>query len=404
MKNYTLVTFLGKGRENRETGYRKTRYRFPGEVEPRPETAFLGLELAKYLKPDVLVILGTSGSQWGVLMENLALEGQEEEKRICLMDAEATATVEQQTLDGLTDVLSGATGYNVMPMLIPFGKNAEEQYNILDTVADAVPNGAVSFDVTHGFRHLGMVGFLSAFMLERVRNLAVRDLWYGALDMTENGVTPVLKLDGLTHVQRWVSALDRFDATGDYGVFEPLLIEDGVAEDKAKCLKEAAFFERNFNVSDAKRKIHTFLSELESLSGASGLFRKKLRERLVWVKESDLGEHQRKLAFQYLNRGDFVRAAVLGWEATITRQCLLRDKSPDEFPARKETQEKFESELKEQKYEQRKVEAYWDLKDLRNALAHGGEPSCKHIRQILKDPNPERLHREIETCLQRLLN
>lgn len=60
-----------------------------------------------------------------------------------------------------------------------------------------MPNGQVSFDLTHGFRHLGMVGFLSAYMLKRVRDLSVRDLWYGALDMSRDGVTPVLRLDGL---------------------------------------------------------------------------------------------------------------------------------------------------------------------------------------------------------------
>jgi CRISPR-associated DxTHG motif protein len=34
----------------------------------------------------------------------------------------------------------------------------------------------VSFDLTHGFRHLGMVGMLSAFMLERIGRVAVRSL------------------------------------------------------------------------------------------------------------------------------------------------------------------------------------------------------------------------------------
>lgn len=37
---HTLVTFLGKGRENPQTGYRKAQYRFPDESAPRPETAF----------------------------------------------------------------------------------------------------------------------------------------------------------------------------------------------------------------------------------------------------------------------------------------------------------------------------------------------------------------------------
>jgi CRISPR-associated DxTHG motif protein len=66
--------------------------------------------------------------------------------------------------------MSRAAGRAVAPRLIPFGRDAAEQREILETIATAVPNGEVSFDLTHGFRHLGMVGFLSAFILGRVGN------------------------------------------------------------------------------------------------------------------------------------------------------------------------------------------------------------------------------------------
>ena len=54
-----------------------------------------------------------------------------------------------------------------------------------------------------------MVGFLSAFMLERIH-----DPWYGALDMMGNGVTPMLKLDGLVRVRHWLDAPDRVRCHG----------------------------------------------------------------------------------------------------------------------------------------------------------------------------------------------
>ena len=45
----TFVTFLGRGRENPETGYRKATYKFPdGSHET---TAFFGLALANYINP-----------------------------------------------------------------------------------------------------------------------------------------------------------------------------------------------------------------------------------------------------------------------------------------------------------------------------------------------------------------
>ena len=410
--SHTLVTMLGKSRESKDTGYRETTYRFPDGTEDR--TAFFGLALSRHLKPDATVILGTPGSQWGVLVEHLAGEdAADEEARIRLLEAEAAGAVCQALLDRLKPLMERAVGCGVEPRLIPFGRDESEQYAILAALADAVPHGEVSFDLTHGFRHLGMVGFLSAFMLERVRDLIVRDLWYGALDMTDGGLTPVLKLGGLVRVRRWEDALARFDATGDYGVFVPLLVADGAPADKARCLEDAAFYERTLNVRDAARKIGTFLPLLDgSLDGASGLFQRRLADRLRWAQEPDAAERQRVLAQQYLTRGDFVRAAMFGREAFVTRVCEdLGVSALDYGPRRKEAVETFESELREGKHSEERAIAWWTLTFIRNALAHGTRlrPPRRSKREApraaamtaaaeaLKRPN--RLERELESAL-----
>ena len=397
---HTLVTFLGKGRDNVRTGYREACYRFDNGTERR--TPFFGLALTEQLQPDTLVILGTRGSQWGVLVENLALEGEDEEARIALMDAETHAQIDQPLIDRVTPLLTRAVRKPVTPRLIAYGREASEQNAILQTIADVVPRGAVSFDLTHGFRHLGMVGFLSAFMLERIGRMVVRGLWYGALDMSEDGVTPVIRLDGLSAVQRWIDALDRFDATGDYAVFSDLLVADGVPQDKAECLSVAAFHERTFNLSDAARKLNTFLSVMEhQLPGASGLFQDRLRERLAWVKEGGLASYQRKLAYQYLGRADFVRAAIFGWEAFVTKECEARGCDPNDFTSRETVAAELEDELKQDRHPDWKREAYWTLKNLRNALAHGNPPSKERYRRMLKES--KRLANELESSFERLL-
>ena len=397
----TLVTFLGRTRGDRETGYEKTVYRMP-DGQMTKETAFFGLALSGWLDVDAIVILGTSGSQWGVLVENLAAEGDEEEFRVNLMEAEDKATVDQTVLDELAPLMGRSVGRTVIPRIIPFGQEADEQYDILATIADAVPEGAVSIDLTHGFRHLGMIGFLCAFMLERVRNLIVLDLWYGALDMRQENVTPVLKLDGLVRVRRWVDALDRFDATGDYGVFAQLLIADGVAEDKANCLKLAAFYERTLNVSDAARQLGTFRPVLaEPLRGASGLFRDKLDERLRWAELSDPWKQQRQLAYQYLNRRDHVRAAMLAREAWVSRLCSERDGGTVDYRHRKAVVDEFESSLKSGGHDKSLESAYWKLTHIRNALAHATEPEWREIQGLLK--KPDRLHQALEAACRRLL-
>ena len=403
---HTLVTILGRSRESKETGYRQAVYRFPDETEDK--TAFFGLALSRHLKPDTIVILGTRSSQWSVLVEHLAADEGDEETRLQLMNAEANGTVAQDLLNQVAPLMRRAVNCQVVPRLIPFGHDIDEQYAILQAVADNVPpNGGVSFDLTHGFRHIGMVGFLSAFMLERIhkRNLRVRGLWYGALDMTHDGLTPVLKLDGLARVQRWLDALNRFDATGDYGVFAPLLIEDGMPKDKANCLADAAFFERTSNVRDAVRKIQTFLDFLqtkdEPLTGASGLFQSRLVSRLRWVEQSSMSERQRLLAHQYLERRDFVRAAIFGCEAVVSRICEERGVTTVEYSEeRKEAVEQYEEELHEVGSE-RKRQHYWKLKHIRNALAHGTAPPTRSAKKAVHDP--DRLKRSLQEALDALV-
>lgn len=400
---HTLVTFLGRVRKLEGGGYETATYRFPNGVDRR--SVYFGLALAEHLSPDQVVILGTRGSMWSVLVESLATEDDKEDTRLELLEAEERGQMTEDLLDRMAPTMSQAVNRRVMPRLIPFARDDNEQYDILQDIADAVPDGDVSFDLTHGFRHLGMVGFMSAFMLERVRNLDVRGLWYGALDMKDRstGTTPVLRLDGLIRVRRWVDALDRFDANGDYGVFAPLLIEDGVPEDKARCLERAAFLERTLNLPDAARQIGTFLPVLDDpLSGASGLFRNRLSERLAWVREIGLAEHQRKLAFEHLERGDFMRAAVFGWEALVTQECDRRGFTSGGYhEGRRPAIEEFEAEINEGDHPDWKRDAFHRLKAIRNALAHGSPPVNRH-RKVLKQP--ELLRTELERAFQQLLN
>ena len=395
----TLVTILGKARRaDGGAGYNEATYRFPDGGTDK--SAFFGLALARHLQPDEIVILGTASSMWSVLVENLAAQNDDEDARIQLMDAEQAGKVDQPLLDDLASLIERAIGAVVRPTLIPMASKEHEQYAILEAVEKAVArNSDLDFDLTHGFRHLGMVGFLSSFMLERLHHLKVRGLWYGALDMTQDGITPVLQLDGLVRVRRWLDALDRFDHTGDYGVFAPLLREDGVPDDRANHLKAAAFLERTLNVQDAARELDTFLPVLDRpLSGASGLFQDRLAARLRWANAGKLSEQQRILAFQYLKRRDFVRAAMFGKEACVSQACEKSDSSTIlEFSHedRKKAESVLERELKRERG--RSNAAYWSLTHIRNALAHGVRPP-EYIEDALK--TPQRLQAALEKALE----
>jgi CRISPR-associated Csx2 family protein len=397
----TLVSFLGRAQHDRQTGYRTAKYRFDDGVVH--ETPFFGLALREVLKPHHLVILGTSGSMWDVLIEQLATDGEDEELRLQLIEAAANNAVDESLLEAMTPLVERALAAPCRLRLIDYGRDAEGQARILDTIATAVEDGRVSIDLTHGFRHLGAVGTLSAFFLERVRGLSIDGLYYGAFEMIENGITPVVRLDGLLNIERWLDSLSRFDQNGDYGLFAPLLRADGVAEDKVRCLVDAAFFERTFNLSDARRRIASFLPVLDApLSGTSALFQAALAKRLDWARKTGgLMTHQRNLAYFYLRQGDYVRAAILGFEAVVTRECDRRKYGhQDHHHDRKPAEDAFEAEIRAGDQPRAVGEGYWMLKNLRNTLAHGNPSTSEQIRQIVS--SPERLPVELQRALDRV--
>ena len=169
--------------------------------------------------------------------------------------------------------------------------------------------------------------------------------------------------------------------------------------DKAGCLEDAAFFERLSNDRDAKRNLDTFLPVLNKpLRGASGLFQNTLKDRLEWAKEPVRAKRQQKLALQYLERADFVRAAIFGLEAFITQECLNRNRNPDKPRDREEVVNELKKagQLSSDRYK-----AYQTLNALRNTLAHGTRPKQRDLESQLGDR--EKLHAVMKCEINRLL-
>ncbi len=400
----TLITILGKGRYDEKTGYKRATYQFADGTQRI--TPYFGLALAEHIQPQKLIILGTAGSMWDVLVEqHLAQNNSHETLRLELMDSASQNAVTQDLLDRITPLLQESIAHEVVLRLIPSGKTDAEQIGILESIAHTLGKQQthLHIDITHGFRHLAIVGFLSAAMLERLRSqLHVESLWYGALDMTQDDITPVIRLDGLNAVQGWVSALDRFDANGDYSVFAPLLEADGLPADKAERLTEAAFFEATTQIPNAARSLRTLLPEMEAraLQGASALFQDQLKKRLQWARLDDLAEQQRILALRALERGDLLRTAILGLESLISKQIQNAKRDPYDYRARKSEDEQLQYEIKNDQHPDWLRQAYWNMKNLRNSMTHGTPPDIPYLQQLIK--NPDRLRKELESTLGRL--
>lgn len=391
----TLVTFLGRSQPGNPSGYRPATYAFP---EGNRTTTFMGFELARILKPERVVIMGTDASMWDHLVEHLA-DGEPAKwadsdevlsARLALIDEVKRQSVSGATLEKVLPIFRDRFRCEVLPRLIPYGSTPGEQEKILQMIADAVPDGDVHFDVTHGFRHLSMVAFTSAFMLGRLRDVRVQSLWYGALEMTRDGVTPVVKLEGLNKVHAWTLALARFEASGDYGVFAELLEEGGLPPSAVNNLRQAAFFERILNVSQAAARLKIVLGELQKpLRGPAELFRETLLARLDWARRGKLDDHQRHLAWEYLQRGDLPRAAAFGFEAVLSRLCRKGGRNALNYHERKAAWDELKDRIGkgggagEVQGVDRELRL---LEGIRNSLAHGLPSKKKAVNELLQEP------------------
>lgn len=371
-----LVSVLGKSRLDKETGYRKARYRFDDRFIR--ETPFFGLALQAFIRPDRMIVLGTSGSMWDVFIEHHAdNDATLEEARLKLWDAVQREAVDQALLDEVTPLIEKRLGTPAKCLLIPYAKNTQEQVDVLRQLAASIqPDERVILDVTHGFRHLPMLSLVAAYYLERVKGNSVDDIYYGALEMTScEGETPVLKLTGLLRLMAWVQALAAYEKDGDYGQFADLLKQEGMAEADTGQIEKAAFFERTTNPVRAHQTLSSVYAKIESLrTPIASLFKGELVKRISWFRRPHRDDRERELAASYLLRKDYLRAVIYLQEAYLSKAARLQKAEVNDFEAREELRAKAKDN-----------QLFRQLTKLRNAMAHGVLPGDQNTLAHIQD-------------------
>ena len=293
-------------------------------------------------------------------------------------------------LERLAPLISGHIGVETRLRLIPNGVTEAEQLSVLQIMADATQGCTeVTLEVSHGFRHLPMIAVVAAVYLQAVRDVQVRDIWYGFYD-PDTDVGTVHDLKGLLRLFDRVRALSQFEHGGDYGVFATLLAAEGRTEFEAP-LRKAAFFERTTRDGPAKERIGTVAGNLgrTPLTGVAGLFQAALEDRLAWVREGSPQQRQRALASRYLERRDYLRAVVYAFEAFITHLVYHEGKGNHaSHEDREQAKKEYEAREKEKKAEtgcySAVYPAYRELRDIRNALVHVSRPFDRKVEKAVK--------------------
>jgi CRISPR-associated DxTHG motif protein len=113
---------------------------------------------------------------------------------------------------------------------IPTGKNTSEMWQVFDKIIDCVDEGdTLIFDITHGFRSTPFLVFLFAAFLKFARNVKIEAVYYGALELgnpREGIPAPVFDLSEFVNMLDWLTATERFIATGDGASLTQLLRDE----------------------------------------------------------------------------------------------------------------------------------------------------------------------------------
>jgi CRISPR-associated Csx2 family protein len=136
---------------------------------------------------------------------------------------------------------------------IPFGKSEDELWKIFNAIYETLnENDSVILDITHGFRSLPMLGFVSLYYARYLKNVMVQDIYYGALDARdqETGKVPIFRLTQFYNLIQWSSAADVFV---NYGISDKL---------KTLALETEPFFHGSNEVAEAITKVTESMSIL----------------------------------------------------------------------------------------------------------------------------------------------
>ncbi len=112
---------------------------------------------------------------------------------------------------------------------IPNGRSDDENWQIFNTLADALPEDAeLVFDITNGFRSLPVLSMLVVSFLRSVKKLNLKHLVYAAFERDVTP-TPVFDLTPFVTMLDWASATNRFLETGDARKFKDLVTIRGAS-------------------------------------------------------------------------------------------------------------------------------------------------------------------------------
>lgn len=104
-------------------------------------------------------------------------------------------------------------GFKPDSVSIPDGRNSAEIREIIEKVAQEIPEGAkLTLDVTQGFRHFPFIFYALVLYLTSLRGVKIRGAYYGMIETADT--KPIIDLQPLLELPEWFHAVRMFRDQG----------------------------------------------------------------------------------------------------------------------------------------------------------------------------------------------
>ena len=378
---HKLLLTLGKAHPKDGGRYRTVQYRFDDGTVSEP-TPFFGLALWRHLvhtgnAPNELLLAGTATSMWDAWLECNDVPLDDYEDFYLKLGASATTSgVTGEQLQDLERILSTQWHIPVHCILLPMGTTGKEQSAILHAIADNVaPGDSITLDVTHGFRTLPMLEWTSSLLIANAQDVSTDDIFYGALDMAQDGIAPAIRMRGLLCLQRWIEAVSILRKTGNLIGLASL----PELEPIRNALNNCQFCLQMNNLEKAKTWAENIWKWFNAQNPAEdaplSIFRNPLMGIFSWYKGNNFARQQWIQAKETFRHGEYLRSVILLQESLISLE-VGDEKLMADFQERDNAAALWNLRRKKRKNGARTISdpdgMHWgELHELRNALAHG---------------------------------
>jgi CRISPR-associated DxTHG motif protein len=192
-------------------------------------------------------------------------------------------------------VLAALQDDRIRPIRIPVGEDNQQMWDIFEIVIKHIEAGdELVFDITHGLRSLPFLSFLFSAYAKFAKKAEIRAVYYGALELTKNGITPVLDLSRFVQMFDWMNAASRFADLGDSRALSDLLRSEIPPHHELAVNTEAR---------QLRKGLEKTAAELEKMSTALLLARplevlEKSADLSSRLKDAGISSHKAVLPFQ----------------------------------------------------------------------------------------------------------